>query len=64
MALRPKFDPEAHDLDKKFRLTKYTGERMLIYFLQVTTWSHIKKLKPILFRSSWRWVQSTHGGTK
>uniref|UniRef100_H2YQM3 PurM-like N-terminal domain-containing protein n=1 Tax=Ciona savignyi TaxID=51511 RepID=H2YQM3_CIOSA len=25
MALRPKFDPETHGLNKKFRLTKYTG---------------------------------------
>nr|CAB3265973.1 selenophosphate synthetase 2 [Phallusia mammillata] len=25
MALRPRFDPEAHGLDTKFRLTKYTG---------------------------------------
>ena len=25
MALRPNFDPASHDLDPKFRLTKFTG---------------------------------------
>ena len=29
MAMRPKFDPATHDLDPKFRLTKFTGMSVL-----------------------------------